>query len=92
VRINCQVVPGVEGVTSYEGFYIVGWWDGHVEMVPVEAVRLLKVGDDYTNVYPGMRENNDSLPLMITPPGTVNEQQLRAGGLTIDQLTMKSQP
>ena len=87
VRRTVKVVPGIEGITEFEGFFIVGWFDGRVEKVPVDKVRMIKIGDGYSNVYPGMKEYRNDLPLFVAPPGTYNEMLRK--GMRLDDITKK---
>jgi len=59
-RVNKNVAPGHEADVSSEGFYIVGWKDGHVSRVPVAELRYQKTtyqGNDAASfIFPGMTQ------------------------------------
>lgn len=66
VRKGLKVVKGSEGNATAEGFYVVGWRDGRVTLVPLPDVRLLKVNSEESIVvFPGMKAYNAELPLMF---------------------------
>ena len=66
-RSHLEVIPGIEGVNHFEGFYIVAWKDGRVEKVPVADVRLYPKSDYFITVFPGMDQYDASLPGLGDP-------------------------
>jgi hypothetical protein len=63
VRRNLKVYKGDVGTANPEGFYIVGFRDGHIDKVPLSDVRIAVIkGQGRVMVFPGTKFYNKNLP------------------------------
>lgn len=68
-RNNFQVVPGREGETRPEGYFIVGWMDGRVVKVPIGDVRMFPIAErTWAYVFPGMTQYDSNLRRLAESP------------------------